>query len=154
MQIQTSSSPALLPAQPAKNATLLAAIFNLGPLWEQRPFPLDFAVSHDEERHNDNQPIDVVTNDGAVCRRVSPAEDGVEDAPTASTVHLWATTVDMPDRFVNIVGSRATTEFDGITSDGFGPLLTLQGPDRAREEAGCDEVEEGCREDEEELQLG
>lgn len=48
-----------------------------------------FAVAHDQEAENDEDPVHVVRDDGAVGRGVLPPQDGVEDAPAAAAVELW-----------------------------------------------------------------
>lgn len=50
---------------------------------------LHFSVAHEEETDDDNDPVDVVRNDGSVRGRVLPAEDGVEDTPAAASVEFW-----------------------------------------------------------------
>lgn len=52
---------------------------------------LSFIVSHHKESNDDCNPIAVIRNDGAVCCRVLPAENGVEDTPSATAVKFWVT---------------------------------------------------------------
>jgi hypothetical protein len=52
---------------------------------------LGFLVSHHKEAKDDCNPIAVVRNNGAVCCRVLPAENGVEDTPSATAVESWIT---------------------------------------------------------------
>jgi hypothetical protein len=87
----------------------------------------DFFVPHDEEGRHDDNPVQVVRKYRSVRGRVFPAEDGVEKAPSTSPVYvraaalhfcelqsirmigLGATHVDMPDCFVYIVRTGAST---------------------------------------------
>lgn len=62
-----------------------------------------FIVPHAEECNDHNEPIEVVRKDTSVCRRVLPAEDGVENAPTAATVELRVAAVNMPNTFVDVI---------------------------------------------------
>ena len=60
----------------------------------------------------------------------------------------------MPDTLSDIVRSRTGSCLTGVASDGVVPGVVLEEPDCAREEAGCDEVEEAGAEDQEDLELG
>ena len=57
------------------------------------------------------------------------------------------TYVDMPHRLVNIIRPRAHTELCGIGSDQLLPSVLLKSPHGSREEAGGDQVEQTCRDD-------
>ena len=57
---------------------------------EQGVVALDLAEAEDEEGADDEEPVHVVRDDGAVGGRVGPAEDGVEETPSAAAVDLGA----------------------------------------------------------------
>ena len=59
----------------------------------------------------------------------------------------------MPDALADVVRSRTRACFAGVASDGMVPCVVFEEPDRAREEAGGDEVEEAGADDEEDLEL-
>lgn len=48
-------------------------------------------VSHSKESNDDGKPEEVVGDDGAVSGGVLPAEDGVENPPSASSVDIGVT---------------------------------------------------------------
>ena len=94
----------------------------------ERPVALHLMVPHGEEHGNDEDPVHVVGNDRAVRGRVSPAQNGIEEAPTATAVQLRAaalgvcqrlaeksawevfgTYVDMPNGLVDVVRSRTVS---------------------------------------------
>ena len=62
----------------------------LGLALEQGVVALDLAESKDKESADDEDPVQVVRDDGAVGGRVGPAEDGVEETPSAAAVDLRA----------------------------------------------------------------
>jgi hypothetical protein len=51
--------------------------------------PMDFIVPHGQETHDDSNPVYVVRYDGSVGGRVLPAEDGIEDTPSAASIEFW-----------------------------------------------------------------
>lgn len=57
---------------------------------EQGVVALDLAEAEDEEGADDEEPVHVVRDDGAVGGRVGPAQDGVEETPSAAAVDLGA----------------------------------------------------------------
>ena len=131
---------------------------------------LDLAVSHDEERDDDADPVQVVRDDRAVGGRVCPAKEGVEEAPAVAAVegraaalrlvsgslHMSSQTtyIDVPHRLVDIIRPRAVAELGGVASDELVPGVLLKEPHGPREEAGGNEIQQTGRDDEEELQLG
>lgn len=63
-------------------------------LWlHERPVTLDFLEPHQNETGDNEDPVDIVCDDGAVCASVVPAQNGVEDTPASSSVELGATTL-------------------------------------------------------------
>lgn len=60
-----------------------------------------FLVQHTGNGHHDEDPIDVVRNDRAVCGGILPAEESVEDIPTI--VDFRVATVDVPNGLGDIV---------------------------------------------------
>ena len=52
---------------------------------------LDLLVPHHNEAGNDEDPVDIVCDDGTICAGVVPAQNGVEDTPASSAVELGAT---------------------------------------------------------------
>lgn len=55
---------------------------------EEREVPLRLLEAHNHEADDDGDPVAVVGDDGAVGGRVLPAEDRVEDAPSAAAVEF------------------------------------------------------------------
>lgn len=53
--------------------------------FHERPAASGFAESKSDEAGHDEDPVDIVGDDGAVGGRVSPAEDGVENTPSDGT---------------------------------------------------------------------
>lgn len=102
----------------------------------------------DEQQH-DEDPVDVVGDDGAVGGRVLPAKQGVEDLPTV--VSLWVAAVDVPDRLTNVVGAGARAVLGDVAAGLLGEDVHLEVPDGAREQAGGNEIEEAGGGDEEDL---
>ena len=47
--------------------------------------------SHRNEAEDDRDPIQIVRDDGTICRRILPAEKCVEDSPSSSTIQAWTT---------------------------------------------------------------
>ena len=82
-----------------------------------------FAEAHNDEAGHDKDPVDIVRNDGPVCRRVCPAKNGIEDAPgfvaacfgraaliplleclfISVRIYPGETYIDVPDTIVNII---------------------------------------------------
>ena len=60
----------------------------------------------------------------------------------------------MPHALGDVVRSWPGTSLGGVASRKVIPLLGLEIPDGAREEAGGDKIEEACGDDEEDLHLG
>lgn len=60
----------------------------------------------------------------------------------------------MPDAAVNVVRAGSSTSLSSIAADKLVPLLLLERPNSAREQAGAYQVEQASRDDEENLQLG
>jgi hypothetical protein len=54
-------------------------------------------VAHSEESNDDRKPVNIVGNDGAICCRVRPAEQGIEDAPSAATIDLRVAALTLSD---------------------------------------------------------
>lgn len=54
------------------------------------PMALDLSEPHHDEAGDDEDPIDVVGDDGAVRAGVIPAQNGVEDTPASSPIELGA----------------------------------------------------------------
>ena len=118
---------------------------------------LRFLVSHEEEHADDSDPIDVIRNDVTVGRGVLPAENGVEDAPSATTVQFWIgelesslgmqgrrsgweTYVDVPDALGDIVRSWTCACLVGISAYCVVPVLSLEVPNCSGEETSGHEV--------------
>lgn len=57
---------------------------------QQWPVPLNLAISHGQECQDHNEPVEVVRDDGAVCCRVGPSEDGIEEAPASAAIEFGA----------------------------------------------------------------
>ena len=55
---------------------------------------LCFLVAHDDEAGNDDDPVQIVGDDRAVGRRVLPAENGIEDTPSATAIEFRVTELD------------------------------------------------------------
>lgn len=81
-----------------------------------------FLELHNRKLANNKEPVNIVCNDGTICRRVIPSKNSVEDGPRTSAVELrvaaldgsvWymytveimrrPTYVNVPDTSVNIV---------------------------------------------------
>lgn len=106
-------------------------------------------VAKTKEDANDEDPVDVVRNDGAVGGRVLPSEKGVENFPTV--VSLWVAAVDVPDTLLNVVGTGARTILGDITTGLLREDVHLEVPNGTGEETSGNEVEEASRGDEENL---
>lgn len=63
------------------------------PRLQQRPMSVDFVKPHGHEGDYDQNPVDVVRDDGAVRCRVGPSEDAVEDAPATAAVDIGTATL-------------------------------------------------------------
>ena len=59
----------------------------------------------------------------------------------------------MPDDIVNVIASWAGASLCGIAADDLVPFCLLEVPDGASEEACCDEIEQTCRNNKEQLEL-
>lgn len=68
-------SAALLPSFPGTAA-------------HERVVPLCLPEAHEDEGSNDENPVEVIGQDGTVGGSVVPSEDGVEDAPAAAAVEF------------------------------------------------------------------
>lgn len=111
-------------------------------------------ISHDEEANDDCNPIHIVRDDGAVCRRVLPSEYCIEDTPSTTAIKFRVAEIDMPDALPDVVGSCAGASLGSIASGYVVPVLGFEIPDGSREESSSDKVEEAGRDDEEILKLG
>ena len=109
-------------------------------------------VAHEDEGDDDEDPVEVVGEDGADGGGVGPAQEGVEDAPAAAAVELRVAAVDVPDALADVVGAGARADLGGVTADDMVPGVDLKVPDGLGEETGGYEVEEAGGDDEEELQ--
>lgn len=103
---------------------------------------LDFIISHNDKCCHDDKPIKVVADDRAVCCRVLPAKNGIEDSPAATAIELWVaklrvlqnvkisrkTYIDVPDALVNIVRSCTGSCLCCIASGNVVPVLSLKVP--------------------------
>ena len=126
----------------------------------------------EQEAHGYGNPVDVVGDDRAVGGRVVPAEDGVEDTPAAAAVELGAAAleelvirspprgdarrdayIDVPNALSNVVRAWPEAQLGRVTANDIVPLLRLEEPDAAREEARSDEVKEAGRDDKKDLDL-
>lgn len=59
----------------------------------------------------------------------------------------------MPNTLVNIVGSCAVSDFCCVSTNGIVPFLSLEEPDSAGEQTGCDDVQQTGRGNEEDLKF-
>ncbi len=50
-----------------------------------------FLVPHREKRENDDNPVEDVCDDRAICRGILPAEQSIEDAPSTAAIDLGIT---------------------------------------------------------------
>lgn len=50
-----------------------------------------FLVPHREERENDDNPVEDVCDDRAICRGILPAEQSIEDTPSTAAIDLGIT---------------------------------------------------------------
>lgn len=65
-----------------------------GGLLHQRPMALLLAVQQRQESHDDGEPVHIIRDHRAVRGRIGPAEEGIEDGPTATAgVDLGAATL-------------------------------------------------------------
>ncbi|KAB8437403.1 hypothetical protein FH972_025081 [Carpinus fangiana] len=138
----------------AAGITTLLRVFGDGLGLAQGPVTRTLVVGHEEEANNDGDPVHVVANDGTVGGAVGPAEEGVEDAPSASTVQHGIAAVDVPYGLANIVAAGARTRLGGISTSQLVPSVLLQIPDASAKETGGNEVEEAGGDDQEDLEGG
>lgn len=60
----------------------------------------------------------------------------------------------MPNAAINIIRTRPITELGCVTTNDLVPLLLLEKPKCPREKTGCNEIEQACGCNQEDLQLG
>lgn len=60
----------------------------------------------------------------------------------------------MPDRSTDIVRTGSSSQFGSITSNSIVPVLSLEIPDRSREETSSNEIQETSGSDKEKLKFG
>lgn len=108
----------------------------------ERKMTIFLLEPHHSKANHDQDPVQVVRKDRAIGRRIRPAEQRIEDAPTAASVDFRRAAIDVPHALADVVGSWSGACFAGVASDGVVPSVVFEEPDRAREEAGGDEVEE------------
>ena len=59
----------------------------------------------------------------------------------------------LPDRLIDIIGSRPVSELCGVTADALCPLVGLEEPHSAGEKTSTDKVQQATRSDNEVLDL-
>ena len=101
----------------------------------QRPVATLLEVPHAEEANHYSNPVKVVRDDGAIGRRVSPAEDRIEDAPATSAVDLWTAAINVPDALTNVIRAWTGTGLGSVATNDVVPCIHLKVPDGLREEA-------------------
>ncbi len=115
---------------------------------------LDLLIPHNQKADNDSNPVHIIRDDRAISSRVLPAQDGIEDTPSTTTVETRVAIVNVPHALVDIIRAGSRTNFGCVAADGVVPVLGLEVPDCAREETGCYEIEDAGGNDEEELEFG
>jgi hypothetical protein len=109
--------------------------------------------SHNNERNRYEYPVDTIGHDRSYRCGVLPAKNSIEDSPPPLCFVLWIATIDvpvevsfvvlegcLPDRSIDIVCTRATTQLCSITSNDLRPLICLDKPDTPRKQASGDQV--------------
>lgn len=71
------------------------------------PMAIFFIVTHGQEDDDYNEPEDIVRNDGSVCGRILPAEDGVKDSPSTTSIDVWVASLIKLDRKSNLEHSQS-----------------------------------------------
>lgn len=100
-------------------------------------------ISHCPEEDHYRDPIDVVGNDRAICCRVLPTENGIEDTPSAAAVDLRIaalelgvrpgstrtdgenTHVYMPHTLADIIRARSASDVVEIRAEDLVPLTDV-----------------------------
>ena len=59
----------------------------------QWPMPILFLVSKKEESDYDNNPIQIVRDDGTIGCRILPAKEGIKDTPSTTAAYFWIATL-------------------------------------------------------------
>ena len=101
----------------------------------ERPVALLLVVPQAGERYDHRNPVQIVCNHRAISRRVRPAEERIEYAPSSSAVDFGAAAVDVPDALPDVVGTRAGAGFCCVAAGDAAPLVVLEDPDGSREES-------------------
>lgn len=91
--------------------------------------PAGLLESHTNEDSNDDNPIEVVRQNRAVGCRILPAEDGVGNSPSTTTIQLGITAVDVPNALTDVVGAWSRSCFGSVTADYETPFVVLEVPD-------------------------
>lgn len=97
-------------------------------------------VSHCDEPYHHRCPVQIVSDDGPICRRVSPAQDGIEDAPPPSAIELGIATVHMPDTLPDIVRSWPRSCFRAVAPGDMVPRIGLEVPHSTREQTSRHQI--------------
>ena len=109
-----------------------------------------FLEQHQGQHDDDKKPVAVVGDDGAICGRVLPSQQGVEDIPTF--VDFWVAAVDVPHALVDVVSTWAGPVFGGVTTCLTTVQVLLEIPDTSGEQAGSDQIQDSGGDTEENLQ--
>lgn len=59
------------------------------PKLHKRKVSFDLSIAHEEEAGDDDNPVQIIRDDGAEGGRILPAKNGVEDAPSTAAIQLW-----------------------------------------------------------------
>lgn len=81
-----------------------------------------------------SQPVKVVGDDRTISGAVGPSKNGVEDAPSTTSIQLGIATIDVPNRFANVVRSWSGTSLSSIASYDLAPRIHFEVPDSLGEE--------------------
>jgi hypothetical protein len=143
-------------------------------LWlSQRPVALNFPIAHQDKHGHHKNPVEIIRQHGTIGGRISPPEDGIKEAPAATSVCFYAaalrrrsqhpifregnkysTHINVPYTLANVIRAWPVAKLIALTVNGDIPSGCFKVPYGTREETGANEIEKTCRQDEKDLQLG